>query len=129
MPIQVSWGTPEKNVILCEFNGIWSLTDYHNMIDEMHVLMTSVDHTVHSISDFTNNSVSPAQLFSTGRHVDSRKTVNTGINVMVKANPFLKALTPMYSKMFLKDIKVYFTDTLAEAFQMIQTHEQAKTNK
>ena len=129
MPIRVSWGTPEKNIILCEFEGIWSLTDYHNMIDAMHVLMTSVDHTVHSISDFTKNGVSPAQLFSTGRHVDSRKTANTGINVMVKANPFLKALTPMYKKMFLKDIQVYFTDTIAEAMELIQKHEHARTDR
>jgi len=129
MPIRVSWGTPEKNVVVCEFEGIWTLADYHNMIDEMHVMITSVDHTVHTISDFTKNGVSPAQLLSTGRHADSRKSPNTGINVMVKANPFIKALTPMYKKMFLKDIEVYFADTLADAFQLIQTHQQAKTDR
>jgi hypothetical protein len=125
MPIQVSWSNPQHSVIRAEYGEIWSLEDAHAMIDQMYELTTSVDHTVHSIMDFTHSHSSPAKLLSMGRHIENRKPANSGITVIVNASSFLKAMTQVSMRLFLKDMKVYFADSLEEAYQIIERHEKA----
>ncbi len=124
MPIQVSWGDPQKTIALSSFGETWTLEDAHNMIDEMYKLTTSVDHTVHTVMDFSNSRTSPTQLMSVGQHVMKRKVPNSGISVIVKANSFLKVMTQLIGKLFVKESPMYTADSLEEAFQIIQKYEQ-----
>lgn len=124
MPIHTSWASAENTILLSEFGESWTLDDFHNMVDEMHRLISSADHPVHLISDFSRSKVSPAKLLSVGRHVENKSSANMGISVSVGANAFIKALTTVAQRMFLKDSQLYFADTLEEAFQIIAQHEQ-----
>src|SRR5689334_13723089 len=125
MPIEVSWGNPEKTVVYTALKEIWTLEDNHNMIDDMYKLTTSVTHTVHIMLDFTTSQSSPAKLLTSGNHIEKRKADNTGISVIIKANGFVKAMAQLMMKMFLKDSKLFFADTREEAFQIIEQYEQA----
>lgn len=124
MPIQVSWGDPQKTIIHSEFNEAWTLEDAHNMIDEMYTMTSSVNHTVHVIIDFTRSQSSPAKLLTAGSHIEKRSSPNTGISIVVKANGFLRVMTQLITKMFVNGSKLYFVDTADQAYQVIEQHEQ-----
>ena len=126
MPIVVSWGNPEKTVLEAAFNEAWTLEDSHNMIDEMYKMTSSVDHTVHVIMDFTRSQSSPAKLLSAGNHIEKRASPNSGVSVIVKANAFMKAITQLIMKMFVSNGKLYFVNTLDEAYQAIAEYEQTQ---
>ena len=51
MPIKVSWDNPQKSIIRSVFDEVWTLDDYHKMIDDMHRLSprTSYFETLKSI--------------------------------------------------------------------------------
>jgi hypothetical protein len=129
MPIQVEWGNTQKTIIHSTFSESWTLDEYHGMIDAMHKLVITVDHPVHFVSDFSNSKASPAKLLSTGRHVENTMTENSGINVVVNASGFLKAMANVSQKLFLKDVQIYFADSIEEAHQLIAQHEQANTRR
>ena len=129
MPIQTEWGNPQKTVIHSVFGETWTLDEYHAMIDTMHKMVISVDHPVHFISDFSSSKASPAKLLSTGRHVENTMTENSGINVIVNANGFLKAMASVSQKLFLKDVKIYFADSMEEAYQIIGRYDRANTGR
>lgn len=127
MPIQVSWGNPEKTIVHSVFSEEWTLEEAHNMIDDMHKLTSSVDYTVHSILDFTTSKTSPTRILSMGQHIEKRKVPNTGVAVIVKANNFIKAIAQLVTKMFVRNTNTYFADSLEEAYQIIQKYEQSST--
>src|SRR5258705_2641822 len=112
MPIEVSWGDPQKTIIHSALNEVWTLEDGHNMIDEMYQLTSSVNYTVHVILDFTNSQSSPAKLLSAGNHIEKRSSPNMGVTIIVKANGFIKAISQLIMKLFVRDGKLYFVDTL-----------------
>jgi hypothetical protein len=124
MPIVVTWGNPEKTIIVSAFNGEWMLEDSHNMIDEMYKMTSSVTHTVHVVLDFTNSLSSPAKMLSSGSHIEKRKSSNSGVSIIVKANGFIKAITQLIMKLFVSNGKLYFVDTLDEAYQIVAQYEQ-----
>ena len=124
MPIEVSWVDDRKTIIHSALNEAWTLEDSHNMIDEMYKMTTSVNHTVHVILDFTRSQSSPAKLLSVGNHIEKRSSPNAGLSFVVKANGFLKAMTQLIMKLFVRDGKLYFVDTLDEAYQIIAQYEQ-----
>ena len=125
MSIAVSWVDAKKTIIVSSFNGEWTLEDSHNMIDEMYKLMTSVSHNVHVILDFTNSLSSPAKMLSSGSHIEKRSSPNTGLSVIVKANGFIKAISQLIMKLFVRDGKLHFVDTVDEAYQIITQYEQS----
>ena len=129
MPITSEWGNPQKTIIHSVFDPVWTLDEYHGMIDTMHKMVISVDHPVHFISDFTNSNASPAKLLSTGRHIENTKTENSGINVIVNANGFLKAMANVSQRLFLKDVQIYFADSVEEAYQIVAKHEQTHAQR
>jgi hypothetical protein len=129
MPIKSEWGNPQKTVIHSVFDPIWTLDEYHAMIDTMHKMVISVDHRVHFISDFSNSNASPAKLLSTGRHIENTMTENSGINVIVNASGFLKAMANVSQRLFLKDVQLYFANSLEEAYQIVEKHEQTHARR
>ncbi|MEO8609276.1 MAG: hypothetical protein ABI690_15400 [Chloroflexota bacterium] len=123
MPIEVSWGNPQQSVVYTVFGEIWTLEDNHQMIDDMYKLTTSVTHTVHIIMDFTYTKTSPAKLLSAGRHIEKRTVPNSGISVFVNANGFIKAMAQLLTKMFMKEAKLFFANSVEEAYQIIDQRE------
>ena len=124
MPITVSWGNPEKTAVYAVFGENWTLEEAHTMIDEMYALTSSVNHTVHTIMDFTDSHSSPAKLLTTGRHIENRTVPNSGVSVIVKANAFMKTMSQVITRLFLKETPMYFAESREEAFQIIERHER-----
>ena len=125
MTILVSWGNPEKTIALATFGDSWTVEEAHQMIEDMYKLTTSVDHTVHTVLDFSNSRSSPTKLMSTGQHVQKRTVPNSGVSVVVGANSFLKAISQMIMKLFVKDQPFFFASTFEEAKRIIAQYEQA----
>jgi hypothetical protein len=129
MPIEVFWGNPEQTIVCSRFGETWTLEDSHHMIDEMHRLTSSVSQTVHNILDFTDSRVSPTRLLTSGSHIEKRTVPNSGISVIVKANGFVKAMAQLITKMFMKDTKIHFVDSLDDAYDIIEQYEAAHVSR
>ena len=123
MPIHVHWDNPEKTVIHCEYEPKWTLEEFHAMIDESYKLMTSVNHTVHLISNFTKSRAVPSRMLSIGGHVEKANPPNTGLSIIVGAGSFVKALIEIASKTFLRDKNLYAVKTIDEAYAIIKQHQ------
>jgi hypothetical protein len=126
MPIAVAWGDVSKTIIVSTFKGEWTLEDSHNMIDEMYQLTSSVNHIVHVVLDFTDSLSSPAKMLSSGSHIEKRSSPNSGLSVIVKANGFIKAISQLIMKLFVRNGKLYFVDTVDEAYQIIAQYGQTQ---
>src|SRR5215475_3058102 len=125
MTIQVSWGNPEKTIALATFGDSWTVEDAHQMIEDMYALTTSVDHTVHTVLDFSKSRSSPTKLMSTGQHVQKRQVPNSGVSVVVGANTFLRAISQVIMSVFVKNQPFFFANSLEEAKQIIANYETA----
>lgn len=124
MPIEVRWGNPDKTIVGCKHAASWTLHEYYAMIEEAYLMITSVGHTVHFIEDFTDCSMAPSQILSAGPHVKRRSAPNTGITFVVGGAGFIKALLNVARKVFLANMLIYLTNTIAEGYAMIEQHEK-----
>lgn len=124
MPIEVRWGNSDKTVIISKHVANWTLQEYYAMIEETFAMITGVAHTVHFIADFTDSSMAPSQILSTGPHVQKRSAPNTGITVVVGGAGFIKALINVARKVFLSNMQIFMSNTIAEAYAIIEQHEK-----
>jgi hypothetical protein len=119
MPIQVFWDNPQKTILRCDFGETWTLEEYHVAIDDMHGMVTSVPHRVHIISDFSRSRTSPTGLLSAGPHIESRKPINMGLNVIIGAKGFIKSMLNVAQRLHLTDTRIELANSVEEGYQAI----------
>lgn len=100
MALNVSWRNKQKTILHQQFDGTWSLDDYYILLDETYDLLTTVNHDVTIIMDFSTNTTLTADiLLSTGSasslYVDSNYHENQRRVIMVNVSPLMKALVHM----------------------------------
>lgn len=126
MGIHVRWDDAEQTILYCEFEAEWDLNDFHKMIDDMYAFMTSVNHPVYTINDYTKSKMPPRQWLSTGRHVQQRSSINSELSIVVGANTFVKVMLNVAQKLFLNNMHIVTTDTVDEAYRLIAEKRQAR---
>lgn len=128
MGIHTRWDDAAHTILICEFDANWSLSDFHTMVDEVYVMMNSVNYRVYLIHDFSKSRVSPRQWLSTGSHIEKRQSQNSAETVVIGASTFVKTMLNIAQKLFLKNIRVDMADTLPEAYKIIESRKlQAKS--
>lgn len=131
MPITMHWFNEDKRILLQKFTDPWSLTDWHQAIDEGNELLTTVPHIVHTISDLKESSIIPSNILLGARYASKKFSPNAGMVIYVRANRFGQTIANMAQMMFpnLKD-KLYFTETVEAAVEIAQARinaDQAKS--
>ena len=131
MPISVQWLDEKKEIIYERFTDPWTLTDWHQAVDEHNEMLASRPHTVYLISDMTEGSVIPSNILMGARYASKKFAPNAGMVIYVRANRFGQTIANMAQMMFpnLKN-KLYFTETTEAAIEMAQARivaDQATT--
>ncbi len=125
MPIDLFWDDPQQTILHSQFGETWTLEEYHDAIDQMYEMISSVPHRVHIVSDFSRSRSSPAKLLSIGAHIENRKAINSGINVIIGATSFLKSMLQVAQRLYLIDTEIYLANSVEEAYQLIQQHQHS----
>jgi hypothetical protein len=125
MPIDLFWGDPQQTILHAQFGETWTLDEFHTAIDEMYVMISAMPHTVHIVNDFSHNRSLPSRLLSVGSHVENRKAINTGINIIVGATAFIKSILQAAQRTYLNEIEIYLANSVEEAYQIIQQHHRS----
>jgi hypothetical protein len=125
MPINLFWGDPHQTVLHAQFGETWTLEEYHKSIDDMYEMISSVPHRVHIVSDFSRNRSAPAGLLSAGSHIENRRAINSGINVVIGATSFLKSMLQVAQRLYLTETEIYLANSVEEAYLIIQQHQRS----
>jgi hypothetical protein len=123
MGIRAVWDNDEKTIVRHVYEGRWMLEDYYNLIGEHRIMLNDVDHTVDIINDLRAAGPVPGGLATAIRYAARSAPANEGINVIVGANEYVKALIDLVNKTTGADVtQVNHVATLEEAYALIAAH-------
>ena len=101
MPIIVEWANPECTVLLYIVTEHWTWDDFHGANQESHEMLTSVDHPVDLICDFsTSQSIPPRVLSNIGRALRQKRPTNVRQIVAVGITGLLRNLADVLRTLY-----------------------------
>lgn len=118
MGIKVVWDNPERTIICFVFEGQWTWTEMQAARRQQHQMLEQVPHVVDVIMDFTQGRLLPQNPIAQLRQLSSARPVNTGIVILVGANPLIQTVARMYGRL-------YSGEQLR--FDAVHTREQARS--
>ena len=129
MPLHVSWGDTEKTIICCESEGKWTWDEYHAALDQIVVMMQSVNYRVDLINiegaGSSMPSGSPQPLFSRAIKV---LPANLGKKVQVIKSTLARTIASVMTKVPNSNMNnLKMVATLEEAYAFI-ADDRAKGN-
>jgi hypothetical protein len=123
MGIQAVWDNEEKTIIRHVYNGKWTLEDYYHLIADHGAMVTPLGHTVDIINDLREAGPIPPGMATAIKYAARKAPANEGINVIVGANQFVKALIELVNKVAGTEVtEVTHVATLEEAYAIIAEH-------
>lgn len=125
MPIYAKWYDSEKKIVIQHFEGRWHLDEFYQNIENTRAMIDSVAHTVDLIIDMTHQTYTPI----TTRWLEQNMQESVNKTVILKADSFLAELVKISRSFLPERFKgVYFVDTIDEALEIINNHQQAETS-
>lgn len=100
MPITVRWDDPQQNIVRYDFIGMWTWSDYELAVQEAFRLMSSVDHPVYAIADFSASGPMPAGGFNNVRNAITRAPSNFQSIALVGTSLFIKSVVRVFAQVY-----------------------------
>lgn len=123
MPVSAEWDNEAQTIIRIYIDDPWSIDDYNQATLHAWSLMETVDYSVHLIVDLTDTFTFPKNLLSAAPTTNSHVHRRQGLVVGVKISPYLRAVMRVAIRVFPRlGQNVLFTQTLQEAYDLIQRH-------
>jgi hypothetical protein len=123
MPIQISWDSDEKNIVVAEYSGRWQWEEFFAASQQTNTMMRSVSYRVDFIANMKNGYIPPkGALFTFAKNAFSILPANWGIVVII-VNPFVGQLALVFKK-FDKNLgeKLYTATSMEQAREIIAQH-------
>lgn len=126
MPIDIRWYNEDKTILYIHYQGQWTLEDFHKMLDASHEL-TYASAPFVAVGDFTNSSMLPSGLLSTGRRVEQTTPSHRLMLILIQPNSLLLMLMKVVAKIYPKAFdQAVIVSTLEEALEKAQERLQAQ---
>jgi hypothetical protein len=126
MPIDIRWYNEAQNIIYIHYQGQWTLEDFHKMLDKSYEL-TYASAPFVAVGDFTDSSMLPSGLLSTGRRVEQTTPSHRLMLILIQPNSLLLMLMKVVSKIYPKAFdNAVIVSTLQDALEQAQTKLQAQ---
>ncbi len=123
MGIRAVWDNEEKTIVRHIYEGKWTLADYYGLIDTHRAMLKDLDYEVDIINDLRSAGQTPPNMASAIRYAARNAPKNEGINVMVGADHYIKALIDLVNKTAGVEItEVLHVTTLEDAYMVIADH-------
>ena len=100
MPITVTWDDAEKTVLLLDFTGKWTWTDYDAARTTVYTTLDPVKHRVAMIVDFHDSQYVPHDILMHARHALDTSHPALDTYVLVGANTFLRHIYQLLERAF-----------------------------
>ncbi len=125
MPIDIRWYNDEKTLLYMQYQGQWTLDEFHQMLDTSQELTYTSPPFV-AIGDFTDSSMLPSGMLSTGRRVEQTTVPHRLMLIMIQPNNLLLMLMKVVSKIYPKAFdNAVIVGTLEEALEKAQERLKA----
>lgn len=127
MPISVSWDDEEKTVILLDFSGQWTWTDYDGARVATNATLDTVAHPVAMIVDFHQSQYVPHDILMHARHALDSAHPNLDTFVLVGANTFFQHIYQLLQHAFpllTARHRVLFASTREDARARLAAYRQ-----
>lgn len=127
MSFALKWDNEERTIIRSEVVSAWTWDDFVAQIMGAYAMMYTVDHTVDVIADgMGGQTLPPGDMMIRLRSVRGERPPNMGRLVLVDANPFVRAIGGIMSKVYpYTRGMLRFADTLDEARQLLRMERVA----
>lgn len=119
MPVTAKWFNEERTIILQSYTGKWTWDEWDVCNDQVHAMMDSVAHTVHTIIDLSQSGPLPPGSFTSCLsdlpRIPSATHPNSGYLVFIGTTFAHEALTDVIS-VFFEEVgrRFLFTDTFED---------------
>jgi hypothetical protein len=124
MPIRADWDNEAHTIIRYHVQGPWELEEYGKANFHTWSMIESVRHPVSVIVDFTDAHGFPRNLLSFASTTNSQIHPRQHLIVGVRISPYLQTIVRLAVRVFPKlGHNLFFTQTLAEAYEIIQKHQ------
>jgi hypothetical protein len=101
MPIVVEWANPEHTVLLYRVMEQWTWDDFHDANQLSQEMLTSVDHPVDMICDFsTSQTIPPRVLSNIGRALRQKRPAHARQIVAVGVTGLLRNLADVLRTLY-----------------------------
>ena len=120
MPIDVSWGDPEKTYTIFKFSGKWTWEDYHAGVKAGSELIKDIPYNVNILIDMTTCNLFPNNMLSHFGASMQRPPREFDLAVIVTTSGFVQAFANMIDKVYgKKGTRFKVTKTLEEAHALL----------
>lgn len=120
MGIRIEWYDRNQHIITHIYEGEWTVNDYYALIDENYKLIDSVNDRVDIINDLRATSTVPKGMVAPVKYAIRKAHPNEGINVLVGATSFIKALLNSINEGSGQAFtEVHFASTIEDAVRII----------
>jgi hypothetical protein len=127
--IRAVWDNDEKTIVRHIYEGRWTLEEYYNLIGEHRIMLKEVDHIVDIINDLRAAGPVPGGMATAIRYAARSAPPNEGINVIVGANEYVKALIDLVNKTTGTDVtEVNHVATIEEACAFIADYRASNAH-
>ncbi|MEM6281182.1 MAG: hypothetical protein AAF787_03235 [Chloroflexota bacterium] len=118
MGINVTWGNPQKTVILQRFKDPWTVEEHRASLLKIGEMVASQPHTVHAIADMTESGFAPARMMVSTRVAESVMQPNSGLLFIVQPTPVIKSIVTAARR---------FMPRVNSQLQVVATIDEART--
>jgi hypothetical protein len=118
MGVHVRWYDRDKTILHIQYEGQWTLDDFHAMLQESNE-MTRQSRPFVAIGDFSLSSMIPNGLLSTGRRIEQSTPSHRLMLVLIQPNMLMNLLIRSVSRIYPRMFdNMHIASTFEEAVQM-----------
>jgi hypothetical protein len=120
MPIQISWMTPDKTILVNTYKGAWTTAEVAQAVDANKVLVDEIGHPVPLILDMRQAGTAPPSLLTISTKVDKELTPLVTMIILVGASGYVRTISNLFRRVVPKTLeRIHFADTLDEAVALV----------
>jgi hypothetical protein len=120
VPLDVTWGNPEKTYTIFKFTGRWTWDEYHAAIQKGVSLIEDIPYTVNILLDLSECNLFPSNMLSHFGTSMQRPPRDFDLAVIVTTSGFVQTFATIIDKVYgKKGTRFKVVKTLPEAHAML----------
>ncbi|HEX2621019.1 MAG TPA: hypothetical protein VHL11_12750 [Phototrophicaceae bacterium] len=126
MPVDVTWGNPEKTYTCFRYTGKWTWEEYYHSIEAGYQLVKDVPYTVNILLDMTDCNLFPANILSHAGSSMRRPPRSFDLAVIATTSGFVHAIIGILNSFYGKNTKFKIVKSVEEAKMLFELYDQDK---
>ncbi|MEZ4670385.1 MAG: hypothetical protein R3E39_20960 [Anaerolineae bacterium] len=130
MAVAVDWLNDDQTILKYEFDGQWTWNELYAALQQVDMMMNSVEHTVYVIIDYQGSQGIPPGALTHLRSSTMRAAPNWGGGVFIGISSLVESLLNIFTNLNRKLAERYATAAnIEEALSILQNWKANKATK